>query len=80
MGNTILPNGLIIWKALCKALPLILEGLALKVGDDANVRIGADPWPGCSQNHLLPNQLLQLLHQKGFFHLNQIVDPKSTNF
>ena len=79
MGNTSLPNGSIIWKALCKALPLILEGLVWKIGDGTKARIGTDPWTGCSQNHLLPFQLLQLIHQKGFFHLNQIAYPDSTN-
>ena len=79
MGNTNLPNGSIIWKSLCKSFPLILEGLVWKVGDGSKVRIGVDPWPSCSQNHILPQQLIQLIHHKGYFHLNQIVDPLSTN-
>ena len=44
MGNTSLPNGSIIWKALCKSLPLILEGIVWKIGDGTKVRIGVDPW------------------------------------
>ena len=67
MGNTNLPNGSIIWKALCKSFPLISKGLVWKVGDGTKVRIGADPWPSYSQNHILPHQLIQLIHQKGFF-------------
>ena len=45
LENTNVPNGSIIWKALCNTIPLIQEGLAWKVGDGVSVRIGADPWP-----------------------------------
>lgn len=43
------------------------------------MRIGADPWPGSQLQHLLPPQLIQHLNENGFFHLNQIADPVSTN-
>ena len=79
MCNTSLPNGSIIWKDLGKAFPLVSEGLVWKIGDGTKARIGAYPWPGCSENHLLPFQLIQLIHLKGFFHQNQITDPNSTN-
>ena len=44
-----------------------------------SVRIGEDPWPNIQLNHLLPLQLIHFLQQKGLFHINQIVDPASTN-
>ena len=79
MGTKKPPNGSIIWKALCKSLSLITEGPVWKVGDNTKVRIGADPWPGSTQNHILSQPLIQLIHQKGCYHLNQIADPTSTN-
>ena len=72
-------SGSIIWKSLCKSFSLIAEGLVWKVGDGRKVRIGADPWIGSAQNHILPQPLIQIIHQKGYFHINQIADPISTN-
>ena len=79
MGTIKPPNGSIIWKSLCKAFPLISEGMVWKIGDDTKVIIRVDPWLGSAQNHILPQQLIQLIHQKGCFHFNQIADPFSTN-
>ena len=64
---------------MCNAFPLTHSVLVWKIGNGASVRIGGDPWPGSQQSHLLPGQLVLLLQQKGFFHLNQIVDHATKN-
>ena len=76
---TNIPNGSIIWKYLCKVAPLILGGLAWKVGNGTSFTVGTDPWPRIQYSHLLPNQLVQILHEKGLFHLYQTTDLASMN-
>jgi hypothetical protein len=68
----------IIWKALIKYFQVVGEGLAYKVGNGQRVRIGADPWPGSERGHVLPQQLINILHNRGIFHLDQIVDRDKT--
>ena len=79
MGSKKPPNGSIIWKELCKSFSLISEGTVWKVRDGTKVKIGVDPWIGSAQNHILPQPLIQLIHQKRCYLLNQIADPISTN-
>ena len=54
------------------------DGLAWRIGDGTKVCIGADLWPGSDGIHILAPKLIQSLHDHGFFHLNQVVDPART--
>ena len=54
-------SGSIIWKEICNAFPLVHSGLSWKIGNGMRVRTGANPWLGSQLNHLLPQQLVQLL-------------------
>ena len=56
-----LSSGSIIWKEICNAFPLVHSGLSWKIGNGMRVRTGANPWLGSQLNHLLPQQLVQLL-------------------
>eukprot|EP00253_Pinus_taeda_P009579 PITA_09579 len=62
----------VIWKATVEAFTVIDQGLAWKVGDGKNVRIGRDPWVGCNESYALSPDLLRHLGSKGFFTLNQV--------
>eukprot|EP00253_Pinus_taeda_P022728 PITA_22728 len=62
----------IIWKATVEAFFVIEQGLAWKVGDGKNVRIGRDTWVGCNQSYSLSPGLLRHLDSKGFYTLNQV--------
>jgi hypothetical protein len=57
---------------------VISQGLAWKVGKGNSLRIGRDPWPGNNGQHILPQVLIDRLHEMGFFHLNQIADEQQT--
>jgi hypothetical protein len=51
-----------------------LEGRKRKLS-----QAGQDPWVGANGQHLLPQNLIDNLHERGFFHLNQIVDDQQTS-
>ena len=53
-------------------MSLIEEGLAWKIGNGAQVHNGTNPWSGSQNRHILPPQLIQLLHLQGIHHLDQI--------
>jgi hypothetical protein len=38
-----------------------------------------DPWARIVRNHFLPDEIRVALYQIGIIHLNQVVDPLSTN-
>eukprot|EP00253_Pinus_taeda_P006972 PITA_06972 len=62
----------VIWKATVEAFHVIEQGLAWKVGDGQNVRIGRDPWVGCNASYALSPGLLRHLGSKGIITLNQV--------
>eukprot|EP00253_Pinus_taeda_P024113 PITA_24113 len=62
----------IIWKATVEAFTVIEKGIAWKVGDGKNVRIGRDPWVGCNQSYALSPGILRHLDHKGIYTLNQV--------
>lgn len=61
-----------IWKATVEAFSLIELGLAWKVGDGRQIRIGRDPWVGCNEAFALSPGLLRHLDSKGITSLNQV--------
>eukprot|EP00253_Pinus_taeda_P033955 PITA_33955 len=62
----------VIWKATVEAFIVIEKGIAWKVGDGKNVRIGRDPWVGCNQTYALSPGILRHLDRKGIYTLNQV--------
>lgn len=47
------------WKAVLWSFDLIGNSLVWKVGNEAEVRIGLDPWVGYLWRHILPAQLIE---------------------
>eukprot|EP00253_Pinus_taeda_P034952 PITA_34952 len=69
----------VIWKATLEAFSVIEQGLAWKVGDGKNVRIGRDPWVGCNESFALSPGLLRQLGSRGIFTLNQVEKMGQSN-
>jgi len=46
-----------IWKAISQPLSLIKDGLAWKIGNGEQVRLGIDAWIECDNAHILPRAL-----------------------
>eukprot|EP00253_Pinus_taeda_P008879 PITA_08879 len=65
-------NSSAIWKATVEAFSVIEQGLAWKVGDGRQIRIGRDPWVGCNEAFALSPGLLRHLDTKGISTLNQV--------
>lgn len=65
-------NTSVIWKATVVAFTVIEQGLAWKVGDGKQIRIGRDPWVGCNEAYALSPGLLRHLDNKGISNLNQV--------
>ena len=72
-------NASIVWKAIVGSVQLIERGLAWQVGDGNQVRVGRDPWVGCSPNFSLSRELVTHLKSEGIFSLNQVADPRTTS-
>eukprot|EP00253_Pinus_taeda_P034625 PITA_34625 len=70
----------VIWKATVEAFYVIEKGLAWKVGDGKNVRIGRDPWVGCNQFFALSPGILRHLDSKGLYTLNQVENMGMSTF
>eukprot|EP00253_Pinus_taeda_P018226 PITA_18226 len=65
-------NSSAIWKATVEAFSVIEQGLAWKVGDGKQIRIGRDPWVGCNDAFALSPGFLRHLDSKGIQTLNQV--------
>eukprot|EP00253_Pinus_taeda_P033452 PITA_33452 len=65
-------NVSVIWKATVEAFSVIDQGLAWKIGDGRQMRIGRDPWVGCNEAFALSPGLLRHLGSKGILTLNQV--------
>jgi len=65
-----------MWKDLVKYFEVISQGLAWKVGRGNSLRVGRDPCVGETGQHLLPQNPTDRLHERGIYHLIQIVDER----
>ena len=65
-----------IWKAIVKSFHLIENNLVWDVGNGESVLIGRDPWPGSTQQHLLPIDVIEVLVHRGITTLNHLADPR----
>lgn len=57
----------------------IEQGLAWNVGDGVHVRLGRDPWVGCSENYVLSQDLIAYLNDRSFLTLNQVVNYRNSS-
>jgi hypothetical protein len=64
----------IIWKATLSVFAVVGDGLTWCIGNGYKVHLGAYPWKGSEGHHLLLPDLIQVLHEKGYCHLNHVVD------
>lgn len=58
---------------------IIEKELAWYVGDGTQIRLGRDPWIGCSEGFHLSQDLVAFLKDRGLFTLNQIADPRASS-
>ena len=65
-----------IWKAIVKSFHLIEDNLAWDVGNGESVLIGKDPWLGSTNQHLLPDDIIEDLRHRGISTLNHLADPR----
>lgn len=72
-------NCSVIWKTTTEALKVIEQGLAWRVGNGETLRIGRDPWVGCSEGFALPPDLLTHLDDGGITSLNQIANMEQSS-
>jgi len=69
----------VVWKAVIASVNIIKKGLAWYVGDGTQIRLGRDPWIGCSEGFHLSQDLVAFLKDRGLFTLNQIADPRASS-
>lgn len=65
-----------IWKVVVKSFHLVESNLAWSVGNGEKLKIGKDPWMGSTQQHLLPDHIINSLGQRGIVTLNQLENPR----
>lgn len=68
----------VIWRVVINTLPIIRRGLTWQIGNSMSVRIGTDPWIGCSNSHHLPSGLIAFLNHNGVANITQIRDLYNT--
>lgn len=71
-------NASVVWKAVVSLAHTIEQGLAWKVGDGTRVRVGCDPWAGCSDRYALSHDLKLFLNERGYLFLNQVPNLRTT--
>jgi hypothetical protein len=59
-----------VWKGLVKVFNILDNWVASKIGHGNKLKIGEDPWIGCSGNHRSLDPLLVTLHAKGITRLD----------
>eukprot|EP00253_Pinus_taeda_P029650 PITA_29650 len=62
----------VIWKATVDSFKVIEQGLAWKIGNGRNLKIGKDPWIGCNENYALSLGLIRHLEDKNILTLDQV--------
>ena len=70
-----------IWKDIVHPFSLVGNWMAWNVGNGVNgvkVRIGVDPWVRSGEEHILSEELVVTLQNKGIHYLAQTTDPIST--
>ena len=72
-------NVSVVWKAVVALTHTIEQGLTWKVGDGSRVRVGCDPWVGCSARFALSPDLIFFLNDWGLHYLNQVANPRTTS-
>lgn len=65
-------NALALWKETVESFKVIEQGLAWKIGNGRNLKIGLDPWVGCNEKYSLSPGLIRHLESKSIFTLNQV--------
>jgi len=69
-------GGSMIWKAVVKSFHLIESKLAWNVGNGQKLMIGRDPWMGSTQNHILPDGVVEALRRRGIVFLSHLAVPR----
>ena len=69
-------GGSVIWKAIVKSFHLNEDNIAWDVGNGESVLIGKDPWLGSTNQHLLPDDIIEELGHRGITTLNHLADPR----
>jgi hypothetical protein len=64
---------------MISSFSVVGDSLAWRVGKGNHLCIGADPWPGCGNSHILPEELIDQLHRHGIFFLSHLANTHSTN-
>ena len=67
-------GGSIAWKALMTEYHLIGDYLAWLIGNGQRVRLGADPWIGCSHTNRLSQNLIHHLHTRNCQYFADVYD------
>lgn len=70
----------VIWKAVFNSMPIIRERLTWRIQSGTSVRTGLDPWIGCNNAHMLPEDLKRHLINAGITHISHIADMQHTTF
>ena len=65
-------NVSVVWKATVESFKVIKQGLAWKIGNGGNMKIGKDSWVGCNEKYALSPGLISHLESKGILYLSQV--------
>jgi hypothetical protein len=65
-------NCSIIWKALVCVSLLVGQWTTWRIGNKRKVWVGEDPWLEYENNYNLFDSLVQILHKKGIFTIENI--------
>eukprot|EP00253_Pinus_taeda_P035163 PITA_35163 len=57
---------------MVESFKVVEQGLAWKIGNGRNLKLGKDPWVGCNEYYALSPGLIGQLESKGIFSLNQV--------
>ena len=70
-------NSSVVSKAMVASVKIIEKGLAWSVGDGTQIRLGRDPWIGCTDIFPLSQGLVLALKDRGLYTLNQVANPRA---